>query len=53
MYLKQRVSVTIEISLHVILLYLSAELKTPDHLIRYDANIHISVCLMHDRVCVY
>ena len=38
---------------HVLVAYLSAELTTPDHLIRYNTNVDVSVCLMHICVCDY
>ena len=33
---------------HVLMAYLSTELKNPDHLIGYITNIHVSVCLMQN-----
>ena len=38
---------------HVLVAYLSADLKTLDDLLRYNTNVHISVCLMHNCICVY
>ena len=38
---------------HVLVEYLSAELKIPDYLKLINNNVHISECLMHNCVCVF
>lgn len=37
---------------HVLVAYLSSEIKTPDDVRRYNTHVHINVCLMHNYINV-